>query len=106
MAALLFRGARVLDPRWDEPRDGYDVLVEDAAIKEVSEAPIKTSTARVIDCGGPTPIPCLIDCHAHIFLSEVFLRSLENVPLTLLAARASVLARNMLDRGFTTVRDT
>ena len=106
MPSLLFRGARVLDPRWDEPRDGYEVLVEDAVIKEVSDKPIRASAARTIDCGGRTLMPGLIDCHAHIFLSEVFLRTLENVPLTLLAARASVLARAMLDRGFTTVRDT
>jgi imidazolonepropionase-like amidohydrolase len=106
MASLLFRGMRLLDPRWDEPRDGYEVLVEDTAIKEVSDKRITSSSARVIECGGRTLMPGLIDCHAHIFLSEVVLRSLENVPLTLLAARASVLARAMLDRGFTTVRDT
>src|SRR5256885_16746506 len=105
MPSLLFRGARVLDPRWDEPRDGYEVLVEDAVIKEVSDRPITSTSSRVIDCRGRTLMPGLIDCHAHIFLSEVFLRALENVPLTLLAARASVLARAMLDRGFTTVRD-
>lgn len=106
MTMLLFRGMRLLDPRWDEPRDGYEVLVEDATIREVSDRPIASGSARVIDGGGKTLMPGLIDCHAHIFLSEVFLRSLENVPLTLLAARAAALARAMLDRGFTTVRDT
>ena len=97
---------RLLDPRWDEPRDGYEVLVEGAEIKEVSDRPISSGSARAIACGGRTLMPGLIDCHAHIFLSEVFLRALENVPLTLLAARSTVLARAMLDRGFTTVRDT
>jgi imidazolonepropionase-like amidohydrolase len=97
---------RLLDPRWDESRDGYEVLVEDAVIREVADRPITSPSARVIDCGGRTLMPGLIDCHAHVFLSEVFLRALENVPLTLLAARASALARAMLDRGFTTVRDT
>ena len=103
--SVLFRGMRLLDPRWDEPREGYEVFVEGGAIREVSDRPIKSS-ARVIDCGGRTLMPGLIDCHAHIFLSEVSLRALENIPLTLLAARATVLARAMLDRGFTTVRDT
>jgi len=36
----------------------------------------------------------------------VFLRQLENVPLTLMTARAVVALKAMLDRGFTTVRDT
>jgi len=106
MASVLFRGMRLLDPRWDESRDGYEVLVEDGLIKEVSDRPIRTDSADVVSCGGRTLMPGLIDCHAHIFLSDVSLRALEHVPLTLLTARATVLARAMLGRGFTTVRDT
>src|SRR5919109_3326163 len=105
MSQVLFRGMRLLDPRWDEARDGYELLVEGPAIREVSDAPIKTRSATIIDCGGRTLMPGLIDCHAHVFLSEVSLRALEAVPLTLMTARAAVLARAMLDRGFTTVRD-
>ncbi len=51
-------------------------------------------------------MPGLIDCHVHVFLSEVNIRALEAVPLTLMTARAAGLMRAMLDRGFTTVRDT
>ena len=51
-------------------------------------------------------MPGLIDCHVHVFLPEVNIRALEAVPLTLLTARAAPLMRAMLDRGFTTVRDT
>src|SRR4051812_31617869 len=102
---FLFRNMQLLDPRWDEPRGGYQVLVEGDAIREVSERPIK-SAAAVIDCGGRTLMPGLIDCHAHIYLVEVGIARLEALPLTLLTAKASVLLRKMLDRGFTTVRDT
>jgi imidazolonepropionase-like amidohydrolase len=42
----------------------------------------------------------------HVVLSDVVLRNLENVPLTLMSARAAELMRRMLDRGFTSVRDT
>ena len=38
--------------------------------------------------------------------SEVVIRNLESVPLTLMTARAAELMRGMLDRGFTSVRDT
>src|SRR5205814_702480 len=41
-----------------------------------------------------------------VILSEVFIRQLENVPLTLMTARAMVALKAMLERGFTTVRDT
>ena len=51
-------------------------------------------------------MPGLIDSHVHVTLSEVFIRQLENIPLTLMTARAADLMRRMLDRGFTSVRDT
>src|SRR5207237_9260764 len=105
MSQVLFRGMLLLDPRWDEPRDGYEVLIDGSEIKEVADTPIRSRSAEILDCGGRTLMPGLIDCHAHVFLSEVSLRALESVPLTLMTARAAVLARAMLDRGFTTVRD-
>jgi imidazolonepropionase-like amidohydrolase len=106
MSQSLFRNFSLLDPRWDEPRGGYEVLVEGAHIKEVSDKPIKASGARVVEGGGRTLMPGLIDCHVHVFLSEVNIRNLENVPLTLMTARAADLMKGMIDRGFTTVRDT
>ena len=106
MSQLLFKNLNLLDPRWNEPRDGYEVLVEGELIKEVSAKPIKAANARVIDCGKRTLMPGLIDCHVHVFLSEVNIRNLESVPLTLMTARAADLMKGMIDRGFTTVRDT
>jgi imidazolonepropionase-like amidohydrolase len=106
MSQIVFRNARLLDPRWDEARDGHEMLIEGDRIKEVSDKPIKAANARVVDCGGRTLMPGLIDCHVHVFLSEVNIRNLENVPLTLMTARAADLMKGMIDRGFTTVRDT
>ena len=106
MSQLLFRNFSLLDPRWDEPRGGYEVLVEGETIKEVASKPIKAKGARVIDGGKRTLMPGLIDCHVHVFLTEVNIRNLENVPLTLLTAKSAELMRGMIDRGFTTVRDT
>jgi imidazolonepropionase-like amidohydrolase len=106
MAQILFRNLKLLDPRWEGPRGGYEVLVENDKIREVSERAIRADNAQAVDCGGRTLMPGLIDCHVHVFLSEVNIRNLENVPLTLMTARASELMRGMLDRGFTTARDT
>jgi imidazolonepropionase-like amidohydrolase len=105
MGLVLFRNAQLLDPTRADLADGSSVLVEDDRIREVSSRPIKAAGAAVIDCGGRTLMPGLIDCHVHVFLSEVNLRNLESVPLTLMTARAAGLMRAMLDRGFTTVRD-
>jgi len=106
MSQFLFRNFSLLDPRWDEPRGGYEVLVEGDTIREVSAKPIKARGAQVIDGGKRTLMPGLIDCHVHVFLTEVNIRNLENVPLTLLTAKSAELMRGMIDRGFTTVRDT
>ena len=106
MPQFLFRNLNLLDPRWSEARGGYEVLVEGDLVKEVSAKPIKAPQAQVVDCGKRTLMPGLIDCHVHVFLVEVNIRFLENMPLTLLTARAADLMKGMLDRGFTTVRDT
>jgi len=106
MTQLLFKNLELLDPRWDAPRGGYQVLVEGETIREVSAKPIKAPKASVVDCGGKILMPGLIDSHVHVFLSEVYLRRLEEIPLTLMTARSAVLVRGMIDRGFTTVRDT
>ena len=103
---FLFRNAMLFDPRFDEGRGGYEVLVDGGRIREVSERPIKASDARVIDCGGRTLMPGLIDCHVHVYLSEVNVSRLEHIPVSLLVGRAAPLMLGMLNRGFTTVRDT
>ena len=74
--------------------------------KKISAKPNKAPAASVIDCGNRSSMPGLIDSHVHVVLSEVSLPRLETMPLTLLTARAAVLLRNRLDRGFTSVRAT
>ena len=106
MTQILFRNFELLDPDHDEVRGGYELLVEGAVIKEVSSRPIKSENATIVDCGRRTLMPGLIDSHVHVCLSEVYIRQLENIPLTLMTARAVDLMRGMLNRGFTSVRDT
>ncbi len=106
MGQILFKNAKLLDPNKDALEGGVSVLVEGDTIREVSSKPIKAPKAQAIDCGGRTLMPGLIDCHVHVFLSEVNIRYLEAMPLTTMTAKGAAQARAMLDRGFTTVRDT
>jgi imidazolonepropionase-like amidohydrolase len=101
-----FKNFQMLDPDAGELLGGHELIVEGDSIKEVSAQPIKLTTASVIDCGGRTLMPGLIDSHVHVVLSEVAIRNLESMPLTLMTARAAALMRKMLNRGFTSVRDT
>jgi imidazolonepropionase-like amidohydrolase len=103
--SFLFKNLSLLDPRWKEARGGYEVLVENDVIKEVSQKPIRSKTAKVIDCGKRTVMPGLIDCHVHTHHSEVYMNRMETIPLTLMMARSAGRLKRMLDRGFTTVRD-
>lgn len=104
--SYLFRGGRFLDPRRDTLVDGVEVLIEGGRVKEVADRPIAAPAATCIDLAGRTLMPGLIDAHVHLLLAEVNLHLLEGVPLTLLAAKGSALAKAMLWRGFTAVRDT
>ena len=106
MAQIHFKNFRLLEPREGELRGGYELLVENDRVRECGEAPIRSQAAEVVDCGGRTLMPGLIDCHVHVLHSEVNIRFLEAMPLTLLTARAATRLRAMLDRGFTTARDT
>src|SRR5580698_4853984 len=105
-AVTHFKNFEMLDPEAGALRGGHELVVEGDKIREVSTKPIKLADADVVDCGGRTLMPGLIDSHVHVTLSEVVIRNLESLPLTLMTARAAELMRRMLDRGFTSVRDT
>ncbi|MGE5201357.1 MAG: amidohydrolase family protein, partial [Acidobacteriota bacterium] len=103
---LLFQNCRLLDPEAGELKDGVSVLTEGERIREVSDRPIRSQHAQTVDVGGRTLMPGLIDAHIHVYLSEVNIGRLAEMPMSLMAARSGPLMRAMLDRGFTTVRDT
>jgi imidazolonepropionase-like amidohydrolase len=106
MAQLLFKNFKLLEPDVGELQGGFELLVEGETVREASDRPIKAAGAEVVDCGGRTLMPGLIDSHVHVILSEVNFRYLEAVPLTLMTARAARLMLAMIERGFTSVRDT
>ena len=63
---------------------------------------IEPGDARVVDLGGRTLMPGLIDCHNHIIHKRYpHLHMLSSIA----SARATKTLRAMLMRGFTTVRD-
>ena len=67
MGCILFRNATLVDGTVDEAREGFDVLVEDDRIKEISDKPLTApSGAREIDLKGKTLMPGLIDAHVHV----------------------------------------
>ncbi len=88
-------------------RDGVAVLVEDGLIARVAESSeTAPDGARVIDLGGKTLLPGLVDAHAHLY-GQVPEPRHGAEPLWP-GTRAHFLASDlgeMLRMGFTTVRD-
>ena len=104
MTDLLIRNARIVDGSATEPTDPVEIAIEGGAIREVAPKAGVTAKAE-IDVGGLTVMPGLIDCHVHVIATTANLGLNAGLPSSLVAARSSTLMRNMLMRGFTTVRD-
>lgn len=105
MNAVLFKNGALLDPLQPELLQGYDVLVEDGKIKEVSDKPITAQSAQVIDVAGKTIMPGLIDLHGHITATQLNLSTQGALPDALVMLRSVSIMSGMLRRGFTTLRD-
>jgi len=60
---------------------------------------------RTVDLGGLTLMPGLIDCHFHVVAWQLDLWANVIAPDSLAALRAAKVMEELLDRGFTTVRD-
>jgi imidazolonepropionase-like amidohydrolase len=105
MSETIFANAAVLDGTSGERREGCHVLVEDDRIKEVSDRPIRSAAAAVLDLAGRTLMPGLIDAHVHAIAVDAALARLAEQPMTLVSLQAARVLEGMLMRGFTTVRD-
>ncbi|WP_418132864.1 amidohydrolase family protein [Variovorax sp. 375MFSha3.1] len=103
--AVLFRNAHLLDPQRAELLEDHHILVEDGVVREVSDKPIHSPSARAIDVKGRTVMPGLIDLHVHVIAVELNLARQVHMPNVLVTLRSVPILRGMLRRGFTTVRD-
>ena len=104
----LFINVNVFDGFSEELATGMNLLVEGNVIKQVSSEPISAAGATVIDGGGRTMTPGLIDMHQHITFNapegtNTFTFEWDFGAAGALAAQA--IRDDMLMKGVTTVRD-
>jgi imidazolonepropionase-like amidohydrolase len=105
MPNLLITNARVFDGFSPDCAEGMNVLVADGRIQELSTKRPTAKDAVVIDAGGRTLMPGLIDAHIHAFASDVAMGRVEMAGEAYRTAHAVRMLKHALDCGFTTVRD-
>jgi imidazolonepropionase-like amidohydrolase len=105
---VVFQNVRIFDGKSPDLSAPSNVLVRGNLIEKISTNPIPTdrrADTLVIDGGGKTLMPGLIDAHVHTMMESIPLMTGLTSDIgyvTLVAARA---AEKQLLRGFTTVRD-
>ncbi len=103
---VALRAGRLIDGKSKDPIANAVILIENDRIIAVGPNVTIPPGTEVIDLGGATVLPGLIDCHTHItgqpedYYADLFRRS----PIDQ-AVVAHVYAQRTLEAGFTTVRD-
>lgn len=104
MVTALVNGV-LIDGNGGAARPGSTVVVDGDRIVEVSQQRDFGSEVRVVDLGGKTVMPGLIDCHAHFAHWGMNLLAHQDKSLMLLAAETVAALRTTLEVGCTTARD-
>jgi imidazolonepropionase-like amidohydrolase len=102
---ILITNVDVWDGTSDELAIGQSVLVEGNLIKQVGSNIDAPGGATVIDGGGRTLIPGLIEAHAHLSLHGDLFQIRNDFNWMYIGAKSGAEATRMLMRGFTTARD-
>ena len=101
----LIKNANVFDGESEKLREGVDVLIDGNLIKQIGKGIDASGEVEIIDAGGRTLIPGLIDAHWHTafaYLPQPVLLSSDVGFISIAAAQG---AEQTLMRGFTTIRD-
>lgn len=102
---LLITGATVCDVTTAELVPDRRVLVANGRIEAIGGADLEAQDGTVVDIGGRTLLPGLIDAHVHATAATADLGAVTEWSPYYVTARAARILGGMLDRGFTTVRD-
>ncbi len=102
---ILITNVDVFDGVNEERIENANVLVVGNLIAEVSTESLSASNVQVIDGGGRTLMPGLIDAHVHMTITEPLADLRDNFDWMYWGAASTIEAEKMLLRGFTTVRD-
>ena len=104
----LISNVNIFDGKNEKLLENMHVLVKDNLIETISAEPlavIQTDNVTMVDGGGRTLIPGLIDVHWHTYMANIPVSILQTADMSEVAIRGLLGNRETLMRGFTTVRD-
>jgi imidazolonepropionase-like amidohydrolase len=105
MSRIVFYNASLFDGHTPHLRENHSVVVEDSRIVEVREGKASVSGDEMLDVGGRTLMPGLIDLHTHPCLNDVVAARAFTTRTEIVALHAARVLRRSLMAGFTTLRD-
>ncbi len=103
-AKTVFRNANLLLDDFAELQKSYAVQVEGNRIVSVSRTPAAAGNAQVIDVGGRTLMPGLIDAHTHVTGLSLSPKNIAYPASEIALAAADYLRGSLMD-GFTSIRE-
>ena len=104
MTSLLIRNTRIVDGTSAEPSDPCDIAIENGRFVEVGKD-ITFDAAETLDLKQAIVMPGLIDCHVHVLSTHANMAINMELPNSWIALKSAQIMKDMLMRGFTTVRD-
>ena len=102
---ILLRNVSIFDGTGGRLVEGRNVLVEGRFIKALVAGADTIADAEVIDCGGRTLMPGMIDAHWHSILAGISQMAAMTADIPYVHLVAAQEAERTVLRGFTTVRD-
>lgn len=102
---ILLRNVNIFDGTNGKLVEGQGVLVQGKLIKALVASADAVADADVIDCGGRTLMPGMIDAHWHSILAGISQMAAMTADIPYVHLVAAQEAERTVLRGFTTVRD-
>jgi imidazolonepropionase-like amidohydrolase len=106
----VIKAGHYFDARNGKMLENQIIVIQNGKIKEIGTNPKFSDTDSIIDLSNSWVLPGLMDCHVHITANLPY-RNLQmeqmysNESTSLRAIRGSVVAKQFLDNGFTTIKE-
>jgi len=106
----VIKAGHFFDSRSGKMIDNQIIIIQNSKIKEVGTNLKISKTDTIIDLSDSWVLPGLMDCHVHITANLPY-RNIEmeqmyiNESTSLRAIRGTIVAKQFLDNGFTTIKE-